>query len=215
MKSGSAGSSTALVKKVLLEAVLVGMTGAALAFLANSLSSRGLKLTRDYFPGAHPPTVTARTSGGTNQSAAGFASAHDPLGRLREKGLQVVEGEKALALFHDSHYEQGLIIFIDARNEEQYKQGHIPGAYLFDHMYPEKYLGSVLPACGAAQQIVVYCHGGDCELSEFAAEFLRGSAGISNDKIFIYAGGMKDWQGKGLPLETGERKSGQFRSASP
>jgi len=40
------------VKKVLLEAALVGLVGAALAFVANGLSPQGLKLGRDYFPGA-------------------------------------------------------------------------------------------------------------------------------------------------------------------
>src|SRR5206468_11489654 len=123
---------------------------------------------------------------------------------------QVVDGQQALALFKDPHYEQGQIIFIDARNDDQYRQGHIPGAYLFDHIYPEKYLPAVLPACTAAQQIVVYCHGGDCELSEFAAELLRGSAGVPNEKLFIYAGGINSWQAHKLPVESGDRKSGQI-----
>jgi len=126
----------------------------------------------------------------------------------------VADGEQALSLFHDARYEQGLIIFVDARNDDHYRQGHIPGAYQFDHMYPEKYLGAVLPACNTAQQVVVYCDGGDCELSEFAAEFLRGSAGVANDKLFVYSGGLKEWERRHLPLEIGERKSGQFRTAS-
>ncbi len=78
----------------------------------------------------------------------------------------------------------------------------------------ERYLGAVLPACNAAQQVVVYCDGGDCELSEFAAEFLRSSAGVANDKLFVFSGGLKEWERRQLPLEIGERKSGQFRTAS-
>ena len=207
------------MKKVLVEAALVAIMGASLAFVANGLSSRGLKLTRNYFPGANRPALPARAASnpgsatpGTNTATASLEQ--DAIARLRGKGLQVVDGEHALSLFHDARYEQGLIMFIDARNDDDYKQGHIPGAYQLDHMYAEKYLGAVLPACNTAQQIVVYCHGGDCELSEFAAELLRSSAGVPNHKLFVYSGGLKEWETRRLPLEIGERKSGQFRTVS-
>ena len=207
------------MKKVLVEAALVAITGASLAFLTNALSSRGLKLTRNYFPGATRPSLTTRAAtnpgsgtGGTNVAKA--SAEQEAIARLRGKGFQVADGEQALALFHDVRYEQGLIVFVDARNEDHYKHGHIPGAYQFDHMYPERYLGAVLPACNAAQQVVVYCDGGDCELSEFAAELLRSSAGVANDKLFVFSGGLKEWERRQLPLEIGERKSGQFRTAS-
>jgi len=203
------------MKKVLFEAVVVAALGITLALAANGLSSRGLKLSRNYFPGAKPSgtsmaTVATPAAQGTNAPQA----AHDPIARLREKGMQVVDCDKAVALYQDPQHEQGTIIFIDARNDEHYRQGHIPGAYQFDHIYPEKYLPTILPACNLASQIIIYCNGGDCELSEFAAEFLRGSAGIPNNKIFIFAGGIKDWEARSLPMETGERKSGQFRTAS-
>ena len=207
------------MKKVLVEAALVAITGAALAFATNALSSRGLKLTRNYFPGANRPSLAARaatnpgaSTGGTNLATA--SAEQDTIARLRGKGFQVADGEKVLALFHDPRYEQGLIIFVDARNEDHYKHGHIPGAYQFDHMYPERYLAAVLPACNTAQQVIVYCDGGDCELSEFADEFLRSSAGVANDKLFVFSGGLKEWERRHLPLEIGERKSGQFRTAS-
>jgi rhodanese-related sulfurtransferase len=207
------------VKKVLGETALVAIVGIALAFAANAISSRGLKLGNDYFHGAtRPPKPgSAMTQGGTNATKITqhmLSPAEAAIARLREKGLQVADDEKILTLFHDPRYEQGLVIFIDARKDEEYSQGHIPGAYQLDPMYKEKYLGSALPACTLAQQIVIYCHGGDCELSEFAAEFLRGSAGIPNEKLFIYANGIPAWQAHGLPIEKGDRKSGQISSAS-
>ena len=209
------------MKKVLVEAALVSITGAALAFIANGVSNRGLKLTRNYFPGASRPSLTAKpaTNTGnkafnTTNAAATVSADQDAVARLRGKGFQVADGDQAVSLFRDPRYEQGLVVFVDARNDEHYKHGHIPGAYQFDHMYPERYLGAVLPACTTAQQVMVYCDGGDCELSEFAAEFLRGSAGVPNDKLFVYAGGLKEWEKRHLPLEIGERKSGQFKTAS-
>ena len=47
------------MKKLLLEAVLVAMTGAVLAFAANALSPRGLQLSRNYFPRADVAAPTA------------------------------------------------------------------------------------------------------------------------------------------------------------
>jgi rhodanese-related sulfurtransferase len=205
------------VKKVLAEALVVALAGAIVAFAANALSSRGLKLTRNYFPGtirSSGSTATASSAPSTTPGTNKPSPVQMAVARLKEKGMQVVDDDQAVALFKDPRYEQGAIIFIDARNDEHYKEGHIPGAYQLDHMYPEKYLGTLLPACNVAQQIVVYCNGGDCELSEFAAEMLRSSAGVPNEKLFIYAGGINGWQARGLPMETGERKSGQFRSAS-
>ena len=201
------------MKKVLLEAVLVAGMGAAVAFVANGLSSRGLKLTRDYFPGANRPgagalPVTNQARGAAGATLSKPLAAENALARLREKGLQVVDSNQAQELLHDPRFEQGAIVFIDARNDEHYQQRHIPGAWQFDRYHPENYLAAVLPVCQLAQQVVVHCAGGDCEDSEFAALFLRDSAQIPGEKLFVYAGGWTEWTERGQPVEIGDRKSG-------
>ena len=65
----------------------------------------------------------------------------------------------------------------------------------------------MLPACLNATKVVVYCAGGDCEDSEFAALALI-EAGVPQERLFIYAGGMTEWATNGLPIELGERKAG-------
>jgi rhodanese-related sulfurtransferase len=198
------------VKKVLLEALLVAAIGAAFAFAANALSPRGLKLTQDYFHGETLPVARAKTNR-TEVATAGTNSTIDPVVvRLKEKGLQVVTGEQASELFHNPLYQQGAIIFIDARNDEHYQAGHIPGAYQFDNYHPENYMGTVFPLCQSAQKIVVYCNGGNCEDSQFAALTLR-DAQIPNDKLFVYTGGITEWTNRGNAVEFGERNSGQMR----
>ena len=112
-------------------------------------------------------------------------------------------------LFHDPRFEQGLVVFIDARNDQHYLEGHIPGAYQLDHFYPERYLATVLPVCQTAEQILVYCNGGACDDSLQTAIFLR-DAGIPKERLFVYGGGMTEWMAKGLPVETGPRKSGNL-----
>ncbi|MEY2427159.1 MAG: hypothetical protein QOJ40_44 [Verrucomicrobiota bacterium] len=203
------------VKQVLLEGFVVGLAGAALAFAANALSPQGIKLTTDYFPGSShasslPGNGTNRTAAINRTNNAALSSEELLAARLRQNGLQLIRTDEVVKLFHDPRYEQDLVVFIDAREDNHYQAGHIPGAFQFDHFHPENYLATVLPVCQAAQQIVVYCHGGECEDSEFAAVMLTRDAGIAKEKVFVYGGGITEWTERGLPVEIGSRKSGNL-----
>jgi rhodanese-related sulfurtransferase len=58
-------------------------------------------------------------------------------------------------------------------------------------------------------KVVVYCNGGECEDSEFAAIMLR-DAGVPREALFIYAGGITEWKAQRLPMEAGARRSGEL-----
>lgn len=192
------------VRNVLREAVLVTVVGGILALAANHYSPRGLALTRNYFPEGNG---SGAPGAGTNFAAR--SSASSPAESEQPNAWQWVDGHRAVQLFHDSHLKQGVIVFIDARDEEHYQAGHIPGAYEFDPYHPEKYFPAVMPACRAAAQIVVYCHGGDCDDSKSAAHLLR-QVGIPSAKLFIYEGGITDWSTNHQPVELGARNSGNL-----
>jgi len=204
------------VKKLLLEGLVVAVSGAALSFAANEISPLGLKLSRNYFPGSTPSSPPVTASGNPSRGSAD-TNAHAPssfellAARLKEHGLGVVDSTQVAQLLKDLRTEQDLIVFVDARNDEHYQAGHIPGAYQFDHDHPEKYLPAVMPVCQRAQQIVVYCAGGECEDSESAAIFLV-QAGIPKERLFVYGGGWTEWT-NAMPYEAGSRKSGDLRSA--
>jgi rhodanese-related sulfurtransferase len=195
----------------LQEGALVAVIGATLAFAANALSPRRLELTRNYFPGT---PLTLPTPARTNVTGTGGAQTNSPLellaARFRTEGLQLADSNLVARLFHDPRREQDGVIFIDARDEENYRAGHIPGAYHFDRFRPEDYLTNVVAVCLTAQEIVFYCNGGDCDDSEHAAIMLRDSIGIPKEKVFVYGGGMNEWTTNGLPVELGARNSGQL-----
>src|SRR6267154_363538 len=203
------------MKKSLLEAILVAFVAALFAFAANALSPHGLKLSRNYFPGdttaAHvpPPPPGNHSSPASITNALGAPDA--VVARLKEKGLQVVDSAQAENFFQDPKFQSDSIIFIDARPDDHYQEGHIPRAYQFDHFHPESYLATIIPACQRAEQIVVYCNGGDCEDSEHAAIALRESGAAAKEKLFVYPGGIKDWEASARPVESGARASGQIR----
>jgi len=193
------------VKKILLEGALVAVLGAVVAFAGNALSPRGLKLTRDYFPAAPrsaPSTQTIAPGAGSGTSTN--SEWENLAARLKEDGIALIDGEKAFELFNDPRRQQGLIIFVDARNTEHFEQGHIPGAYEFDYYRYDDYLAAVVPACQNAQQVVVYCTGGKCDDSRLAANFLGGI--MPKEKIMVYGGGITEWTDKKWPVEKGPAK---------
>jgi rhodanese-related sulfurtransferase len=205
------------IRDIFFEALIVALTGGILALTANAISPRGLSLVRNYFPGSIGGSIAvpvpAASASGTN-STNGLSAAQSAAAQIEAEGLHVVETGRAAGLFQSPGFHQGLVVFVDARDEEHFRQGHIPGAYEFDTYHPEKYLGDVLPVCQAAEQIVVYCHGGDCEDSRFAAKTLH-DAGIPNEKLFVFVGGITEWQANKLPMERGERNSGDIQNTPP
>ena len=134
--------------------------------------------------------------------------------RLREKGLVPIDRTEAERLYRDPRYNQELIVFIDARNDERFQEGHVPGAYQFDRYYPERYLPAALPACLGAEIVVVYCGGGQCEDSEFAALALL-EAGIPRERLRVFTGGMTEWTATRLPVELDGRRSGRLQEVKP
>src|SRR5215212_6146433 len=167
------------IKAVIVEGLLVALAGIGFGLLANAASPLGLRLSRNYFPtgatvaGKNGSTVAIPGGSATNALAA-------TIQRLKERGLQTVSSNEVVELFRDNRYQQGLIVFVDARDEHHYQEGHVPGAWQFNHYRAEQYLPAVLPVCLTAQKILVYCTGGACEDSEFAAIMLR-DAGIPGE----------------------------------
>jgi len=195
---------------IVVEAAIVAVIGLGVALAANQISPRGLALSRNYFPGgtnsipaAPKPVQAAAVSPETNETSDAAQLSE----RLRDKGLQEVKRSQAEILFHDPGVRDGRIVFVDARDEDHYQEGHIPGAYELDPYHPEKKLGAVLTVCQAAEKVVVYCTGGDCEDSDTAALLLR-DGGVPGQKLFVYGGGFTEWEAGHLPVETGARNSG-------
>lgn len=235
MKNSPAASSSPARgtdrKAVWREALLVAVCGALFGFAANAISPRGLVLARNYFPKAIPSsppaakatnlppapatqtTNLAPLAGVTNLAA--LAPATNRLAaHLAALGLQLVDSNRVVELFRDPRYETETVVFVDARNDREYREGHIPAAFQFDRYHAENYAPTVVPACQLAETIVVYCQGGDCEDSEFTALTLA-EIGIPKERLFVYGGGLTEWATNGLPVELGERKSGQMRPTTP
>jgi len=208
-------------RTVLVECVLISAIGLVIGLSANAMYSDGVELGRDYFPRSvqvftERPKVQenhATTSSSDDEDTLSKDDQDDPLADvvsfLQVQGHQVIRHEQVVAFFEDLFYQEGFYVIIDARDDVNYRMGHIPGAFQCDHYRFKKYVDEVLPICQAAGKIVIYCNGGNCEDSEFVTVDLM-DHGIDPGKLFIYPGGMNAWKEMDLPVERGERGSGDI-----
>lgn len=197
------------MKNVWLEWLFVLGLGVSLAVVLNHHSPKGLDLARDYFPSSIPGgtetvDLPVGSSGETGVAPTFEDEVAESVKRLLQKGFLAATTDDVLALMQDPRLEAGMVVLVDARNEALFQERHIPGAYLFDHYQMEQYVDLVLPMCQVAEQVIVYCNGGHCEDSEFAATDLM-QLGVPREKLFIYAAGMRGWNEGGHPVALGDR----------
>jgi len=80
------------------------------------------------------------------------------------------------------------ILFVDARAEEFYNEGHIPNAICFDDF--DLLLEKLENTIGMDDQFIVYCSDSDCGSSEDLSYELQ-SHGYNS--ILLFKGGWKEW----------------------
>ncbi len=96
--------------------------------------------------------------------------------------------------------ESGNAVFIDARDQWDYSEGHIPGAINIPEF-------SFDPESQVVQQLdkdvvyVVYCDGDDCDISKrLSKELLK----LSFSNLYVYVGGFREWIENSKPVEASE-----------
>jgi rhodanese-related sulfurtransferase len=95
-------------------------------------------------------------------------------------------------------FNSGEVLFVDARSQADYEDGHIPEAVSLPIGRFDERIESFLKRYPPDQPIVTYCSGRTCEDSHSLARFLLG-AGYTDVRIFI--NGFTDWQAEGHPIE--------------
>ena len=211
--------------RVIKELLLVVALGVGFGLLANWGSARGVDITRNYFPPLKPPatqpspvkptkpddTATTTEPAPTQVDAPAQTDERTKVWEAVEAlGIVPITHDQAVAAYNDVMYEVGLTIFVDARDDDHYQEGHIPKAYQLDRFRPEQFQATVEAALDPnVQTVIVYCGGGDCEDSKFAAQYLL-EQGVNPANVQVYVGGMNAWKAANQPRETGDRNSGQI-----
>ena len=212
-------------KQAIIELVFLTLASVTVALAVNEIRERkAIEITKDYFrttadvsntqsppepkpsPASTPaaPLSTAESSQATpppSQNASAQPAATPAKKRL-EHGFQTVTVDEAHEIFDDPGTEQGLNVFIDARDDEYFAEGHIPGAIQCYPYEMSRYYDRVKAAAEGAEKVIVYCGGGDCEDSAMVCKELQ-DMGIPYEAIYLFEGGWKEWAARGLHAEKG------------
>ncbi|WP_025129520.1 metalloregulator ArsR/SmtB family transcription factor [Pseudomonas sp. PH1b] len=92
--------------------------------------------------------------------------------------------------------QEGGMTLLDVRAPEEFARGHLPGAINI----PVEELEQRLAELPAGQELVAYCRGPYCVLSQHAAALLR----TKGFKVRRLDDGFSDWQAAGLGVESTE-----------
>lgn len=140
---------------------------------------------------APPPVIDSPFAMSPPESAAPGLPDIPDLGKPLQMQLPMVQ----------QFQSAGGALILDVREPEEYRAGHIAGAYSLPYdeaiTDPER-LERLDPG---GRPIIVYCGGGTCELSMNMA-FALLEAG--KRRVLVYMGGFPEWQATGNPVETGE-----------
>jgi len=97
-------------------------------------------------------------------------------------------------------YDANAALVLDAREAAEYVEGHISGAISLPYNDALADPDRVSHLDPGGRPIVVYCSGGDCELSMDLAKVLIQSG---RRRVLIYEGGFPEWQSAGYPVARG------------
>ena len=91
-------------------------------------------------------------------------------------------------------YDRG-VLFIDARDDMEYREGHITGSKL-----APANPGDITRWATEDDPVVTYCSGGECDLSmDLANELMGEDWGFA--RVFVFDGGLPQWIEAGYPVE--------------
>jgi ArsR family transcriptional regulator len=124
--------------------------------------------------------VAERNLGEVDRILRGYFSERDALEPVSRRELR-------------QRMRDGLVTVLDVRPEEEFRQGHLPGAV----NVPLRRLGRWLRNVDQCTEIVAYCRGPYCVLAFEAVAQLR-ARGFSARRL---QDGFPEWKAAGLPVE--------------
>jgi rhodanese-related sulfurtransferase len=145
-------------------------------------------------PSPQSPQQPAATPDGKATPAAAPVEASQPAPQAPSNSIDIT-----LAQARDLYLRN--IMFVDARSAAEFEQGHVEGAV---HLPLDAFSGGSRPialdALDPAQQIVIYCGGGDCHASHDVAIRLNA---FGYKLCYVMKDGYPAWQSAGYETAAG------------
>jgi rhodanese-related sulfurtransferase len=100
-------------------------------------------------------------------------------------------------------FDAGAALFVDAREAPEYAEGHIAGALSVPFDDAVKNPALLEPFKRAGKPLILYCSGGDCELSK---DLARNMVADGIRKVLVFTDGLPAWKAAGYPMDAGAPK---------
>ena len=163
-----------VIRKTIKEIIILVGVSVTLAMLVNFFSPRGIALVGQW------------------DTSRGVITAN-PTGAAEGKPEEIDTVARAGEIF-----DKGDVLFVDARSQDNYEDGHIPGAVSLPVGLFDEQIESFLDRHSPDTRIVTYCSGRTCEDSHNLAQLLS-DVGFSHVSVFI--DGFPGWEAQGYPIE--------------
>jgi rhodanese-related sulfurtransferase len=168
-----------MMKKLWIQLLVILVVSAGVGLAVNGFSRSPLPLFKTY----QPDTDTDKATG------------EDLTAYFQEMDVETL----------DSLREAEAIILLDARTPDKYETAHIPGAISLPISTFSETYESVAPLLEDGKSLVLYCIGVHCIDSSLLARELYKKG---RREIFVYKGGIEEWQAMGYPVQTPEGITG-------
>jgi rhodanese-related sulfurtransferase len=166
------------LKRSLREAGIIVLSAVILGLVCNAVSPRGIDLIRK------------------EQRPAWLSDASRNATPSTSPRPTFINVDQAVKIF-----QRGDGLFIDARHEDEFDEGHIKGAISLPLSRLESH-PDLIRGLPKDTLIVTYCSGEQCALSIDLGERLA-LLGFTNVKVFF--SGWLEWEKRNLPIETGAK----------
>ena len=194
---------------LLREICVIVLLAVFLAVVHNAFSPKGIRLLRvkgravavndsSIFGGV------ARTDGdsGTRAPANGVAPLHERALKNPDSMAALFGGEenvyRTVSLDQVRRLlEEKKALFIDARNREDFRKGHIRGAWSVPALEMERYFDKLMTV-PSDTMAVIYCNASDCHLGRMLIDFLKE---LHFTNLFLYDDGWDGWEKAKMPSE--------------
>lgn len=110
-----------------------------------------------------------------------------------DAGVPVVDAAGAEELIAGGRH-----LVLDARELEEFHEGHLPGAVPFPYASRVDGYNEMAALLGPDQPVLVYCSGRECDDAFLLAVFLREQG---SGEVVLFIDGVRGWKERGLSLQ--------------
>jgi rhodanese-related sulfurtransferase len=190
------------MKKIFKEILIIFIVSAIIGLIVNAVNPKGIPLVMD---------MTRYSTEKSDKLMNDFVNNPTDTSSHKEKPMmksphwnedgQFYEPQNIKLNFAKLLYDKNAL-YIDGREEVEYKAGHIKNAINipfegFNKKTKEEKL-EILKNYNKDGIIVCYCKGGDCEVS---IDLAYDIAKLGFNSLNIYLGGYKEWEEAGYPVD--------------